>query len=331
MQRIVLTALALGVGVISATAEPESLDSAPYAPSYTRASLDSRYLSTEEQSQPEQSPGEAAYAVFAQSGPRLEPVRPQSWGRRHPVQRAQPMQQARPVQRERYVQPQEQQEAPRYRTARGQLGGGFIEFLFGGGEARQSARAAPEAALAPPPDEPAPETIEQIYNAPSRVASVPAGRMVQPPPAMDSKFLPTVVDYSGSEQPGTIIINTRERFLYLVQEGGSAKRYGIGVGRPGFTWAGVHKVTAKREWPDWHPPSEMLKRQPYLPVHMAGGPNNPLGARALYLGSTLYRIHGSNEPWTIGHAVSSGCIRMRNQDVIDLYDRVGVGAKVVVI
>jgi lipoprotein-anchoring transpeptidase ErfK/SrfK len=114
-------------------------------------------------------------------------------------------------------------------------------------------------------------------------------------------------------------------------ESGRAKRYGIGVGRPGFTWAGVHKVTAKREWPDWRPPEEMLKRQPYLPDYMPGGPDNPLGARALYLGSTLYRIHGSNEPWTIGRAVSSGCIRMRNEDVIDLYGRVGVGTKVVVI
>jgi lipoprotein-anchoring transpeptidase ErfK/SrfK len=138
------------------------------------------------------------------------------------------------------------------------------------------------------------------------------------------------VAYDGKEEPGTIVIDTPNHFLYLVQPGGRALRYGVGVGRPGFTWAGTHTVSAKKEWPDWTPPKEMLERQPYLPRHMEGGPNNPLGARAMYLGSTLYRIHGSNEPWTIGHNVSSGCIRMRNVDVIDLYDRVKVGAKVVV-
>ena len=144
-------------------------------------------------------------------------------------------------------------------------------------------------------------------------------------------FAPKVVAYSGPERKGTIIINTNERFLYLVQGDGTAKRYGVGVGRPGFEWRGTHKVTRKAEWPDWRPPAQMRKRQPGLPHFMPGGPNNPLGARALYLGSTLYRIHGSNEPWSIGHAVSSGCIRMRNEDVIDLYERVGVGATVKVI
>ncbi len=138
------------------------------------------------------------------------------------------------------------------------------------------------------------------------------------------------VGYDGPEAPGTIVIDTPNKFLYLVEPDGKAMRYGIGVGRPGFTWSGVHKVTAKKEWPDWTPPKEMLQRQPGLPHFMAGGPNNPLGARALYIGSTLYRIHGSNEPWTIGHNVSSGCIRLRNADVIDLYGRVKVGAKVVV-
>ena len=118
--------------------------------------------------------------------------------------------------------------------------------------------------------------------------------------------------------------------LFLVQGDGTALRYGIGVGKPGFTWAGVKNITAKKEWPDWTPPPEMLQRRPDLPSWMAGGPENPLGARAMYLGSTLYRIHGSNEPWTIGTAVSSGCIRMRNEDVIDLYGRVNVGTKVVV-
>lgn len=148
---------------------------------------------------------------------------------------------------------------------------------------------------------------------------------------MDPKFLPATVAYDTHHKPGTIVIDTNERFLYLVQSDGMAKRYGVGVGRPGFEWAGTHKVTRKAEWPAWRPPAEMRRRQPGLPKYMEGGPNNPLGARAMYLGSTLYRIHGSNAPWSIGHAVSSGCIRMRNQDVIDLYGRVNVGTKVIVI
>ena len=150
-------------------------------------------------------------------------------------------------------------------------------------------------------------------------------------PAADPKFARQVVDYQGDEKPGTIVIDTPHYFLYLVTGDGKALRYGIGVGRPGFTWAGVKEISAMREWPDWYPPSEMLERRPDLPRYMPGGPDNPLGARALYLGSTLYRIHGSNEPWTIGTQVSSGCIRMRNDDVTDLYDRVKVGTKVIVI
>jgi lipoprotein-anchoring transpeptidase ErfK/SrfK len=150
-------------------------------------------------------------------------------------------------------------------------------------------------------------------------------------PAMDPRFARQTVMYTGSEPPGTVIINTQERFLYLVEGAGRAVRYGIGVGRPGFRWVGVKQITMKREWPEWRPPDEMLKRRPDLPRYMSGGPENPLGARAMYLGSSLYRIHGSNEPWTIGTAVSSGCIRMRNEDVIDLYDRVKVGTKVMVI
>jgi len=145
------------------------------------------------------------------------------------------------------------------------------------------------------------------------------------------QFLPTVVDYDGPHKAGTIVIDTNARYLYLVQSDGTARRYGVGVGKPGFEWAGSHKITRKAEWPDWRPPAEMRKRRPDLPTFMAGGPENPLGARALYLGSTLYRIHGSNQPWTIGHAVSSGCIRMRNQDVTDLYERVRVGTTVHVI
>ncbi len=148
------------------------------------------------------------------------------------------------------------------------------------------------------------------------------------------EFLPQSVRYTGPEAPGTVIIDTGARLLYLVLEGGKAQRYGVGVGRPGFEWAGVHTITRMAEWPDWTPPPEMVAREAdrgrILPASMAGGPNNPLGARALYLGDTLHRIHGSNEPWTIGHAVSSGCIRMRNEDVTDLYSRVGVGTKVLV-
>ena len=147
---------------------------------------------------------------------------------------------------------------------------------------------------------------------------------------MDPRYEKQMVAYNGGEGAGTIVIDTPNKFLYLVQPGHRALRYGIGVGRPGFTWAGVHKVTAMKEWPDWVPPEEMLQRQPELPRFMPGGVNNPLGARALYLGNTLYRIHGSNEPWTIGQNVSSGCIRMRNADVVDLYERVKVGARVVV-
>jgi lipoprotein-anchoring transpeptidase ErfK/SrfK len=199
------------------------------------------------------------------------------------------------------------------------LGGGLIEFIFGGGQARQSHAVYQPQPVVPYIPAPAPARPE-VH------ASLPPQRL-----AVDPRFMRQTVAYDGDEKPGTIIINTPERLLYLVQEGGKALRYGIGVGRPGFTWAGSHEVTAKREWPDWRPPAEMLKRRPDLPRYMQGGPENPLGARALYLGSTLYRIHGSNEPWTIGQQVSSGCIRMRNEDVIDLYERVKVGTKVMVI
>jgi lipoprotein-anchoring transpeptidase ErfK/SrfK len=136
--------------------------------------------------------------------------------------------------------------------------------------------------------------------------------------------------YRTTEAPGTIVVDTSARFLYLIQGGGRAMRYGIGVGRDGFRWQGLLKISRKAEWPDWHPPPEMIARQPYLPRFMAGGPGNPLGARALYLGDTVYRIHGTNQPQTIGHAISSGCFRLVNDDVVDLYDRVPVGTKVVV-
>ena len=140
-----------------------------------------------------------------------------------------------------------------------------------------------------------------------------------------------VVAYDGGQAAGTIVINTAERRLYYVLGNGRAIRYAIGVGRDGFQWSGQHRITNKREWPEWRPPEQMLRRQPGLPRYMAGGLDNPLGARALYLGSTLYRIHGSNEPDTIGSAVSSGCFRMLNEDVVDLYDRVKVGTQVVVL
>ena len=151
---------------------------------------------------------------------------------------------------------------------------------------------------------------------------------------IDPRYEMQVVAYETGEAAGTIIIDTSARFLYLVGENGKARRYGIGVGREGFEWNGSQKISRKAEWPGWTPPAEMIAREAangkILPQYMEGGPENPLGARALYLGDTLYRIHGTNQPWTIGKAVSSGCIRMRNEDVIDLYERVRVGTKVIV-
>jgi lipoprotein-anchoring transpeptidase ErfK/SrfK len=205
---------------------------------------------------------------------------------------------------------------------RSNLGGGFIEFLFGdrpGGRYQQPDQGR---RLLVMPWEPqqgmSPQYGPQYLGEFAR-------------PAFDPKYEKQIVEYRGKESLGTIVVDTSNKFLYLVQDNGTAMRYGIGVGRPGFTWSGVKQISAKREWPDWTPPAEMLARRPDLPRHMEGGPENPLGARAMYLGSSLYRIHGSNEPWTIGTNVSSGCIRMRNEDVIDLYGRVNVGTRVVVI
>jgi lipoprotein-anchoring transpeptidase ErfK/SrfK len=183
---------------------------------------------------------------------------------------------------------------------RGRYGGGFIEALLTGGASRPQQMAASEP-----------------------TSDAEAG----PEP----QFRRQEVDYSGPEAPGNLVVDTLDRFLFLVEPSGKALRYGIGVGHPGFAWSGVKRISRKSEWPDWTPPQEMLLRRPDLPRHMAGGPENPLGARALYLGSSLYRIHGTNEPSTIGHNVSSGCIRMMNEDVIDLYERVPVGAKVIVL
>ena len=195
------------------------------------------------------------------------------------------------------------------------FGGGFLEVLFGGGGSR-SAQPTSVYYGGQPVGDLGPGMVE-LADSPGRVVA-------------DPRYMRQEVNYDGPEEPGTIVVNTNQRMLYLVQSKGRAIRYGIGVGRPGFTWAGTHHITNKREWPTWTPPPEMLRRRPDLPRHMEGGPENPLGARAMYLGSTLYRIHGSNEPWTIGTQVSSGCIRMRNEDVVDLYGRVKIGTKVIV-
>jgi lipoprotein-anchoring transpeptidase ErfK/SrfK len=215
--------------------------------------------------------------------------------------------------------------AARMAPPRGQLGGGFLEFLFGGNprsytELPRQPYANPwhDAAAVPGYDD-------------RTVVLASRGDPAVPARSFDPRFAKTIVNYSGDEKPGTVVIDTKARFLYLVQDDGKAIRYGVGVGRDGFRWNGVEKISLKKEWPDWIPPKEMLLRQPELPTFMPGGIDNPLGARALYLGATLYRIHGSNEPWTIGQAVSSGCIRMRNEDVIDLYDRVKIGTVVRVI
>jgi lipoprotein-anchoring transpeptidase ErfK/SrfK len=213
-------------------------------------------------------------------------------------------------------------------SERSNMGGGFIQFLFGdapqGGRYQQPGyQQQPEyydrrRMLLPPMD-----PQQSMHR--EEEAVDPAQQRLDP------KYEKQVVEYQGKESPGTIVIDTPNKFLFLVQGDGKALRYGVGVGRPGFTWSGVKTVSAKKEWPAWTPPPEMLVRRPDLPRHMEGGPENPLGARAMYLGSSLYRIHGSNEPWTIGTNVSSGCIRMRNEDVIDLYGRVNVGARVIVI
>jgi len=163
---------------------------------------------------------------------------------------------------------------------------------------------------------------------PARQAALQSPRQSAP---ANGAFSRQVVSYSGPYSPGTIVVDTKSRHLFFIESNGKAIRYGVGVGREGFSWRGTEKVTRKAEWPDWRPPESMRRRQPELPRFMPGGPENPLGARALYLGNTLYRIHGTNEPHTIGQAMSSGCIRMMNEDVKDLYERVRVGAKVVVL
>jgi lipoprotein-anchoring transpeptidase ErfK/SrfK len=223
-------------------------------------------------------------------------------------------------------------------NARGDYGGGFIEMLMTGRDPTPGSRggavynrpggysaygqgADPFAPAAEPP------------RAGRRVAALGQPVEMERPieRVIDPRFRKQEVAYDGRQAAGTIVIDTNQKFLFLVQPGGRALRYGIGVGRPGFEWAGMKSVSRKAEWPSWTPPAEMLKRRPDLPRFMPGGPENPMGARALYLGSSLYRIHGTNEPHTIGQAVSSGCIRMTNDDVTDLYGRVRVGARVLVI
>ena len=178
------------------------------------------------------------------------------------------------------------------------------------------------AGLQPAAARSATETMD-IGDEPGRISSEEAT-------ITDGPFARQVVFFRSNEAPGTLVVHTSERFIYVVMGNSRALRYGLGVGREGFQWSGLVKISRKAEWPDWTPPPEMIARQPYLPRFMAGGPGNPMGARALYLGSTIYRIHGTNQPETIGHAVSSGCFQLANGDVIDLFDRVPVGTKVII-
>jgi len=184
--------------------------------------------------------------------------------------------------------------------------------------------AAPMASISAPASDP---SLSQDQQYDQTIAADPEQSDAQ----LDPRLQRQVVNYPSREAPGTIIIDTPHTFLYYVLGNGKAMRYGIGVGREGFTWSGTKAVVRKAEWPDWYPPSEMIARQPYLPRMTAGGPGNPLGARAMYIGGTEYRIHGTNDPTTIGKHVSSGCIRLTNDDVIDLFNRVKVGSKVVVL
>ncbi len=206
--------------------------------------------------------------------------------------------------------------APLSLAQAGNLGGGLIEFLATGG---QMAAPAPRRQMA---------MVPAMTNAPDARTVQASLAPVQPSREIPAELHRQEVDFSRGAGVGSIVIDTPNHYLYLVTAPGRAMRYGIGVGRPGFTWSGHKTVSRKAEWPGWTPPPEMLLRRPDLPRHMDGGPENPLGARALYLGSSMYRIHGTNQPWSIGQNVSSGCIRMMNQDVIDLYQRVKVGTPV---
>jgi len=208
---------------------------------------------------------------------------------------------------------------PAAQSTYGRYGGGFLEMLITGSD--PSGQGAPM---------PGPGSMNAASAPASQMTAYADQQAAAPRREIDPIYQRQEVDYPGNERPGTIVIDTPNKFLFYVEPGGRALRYGIGVGRPGFAWSGVKTISRKAEWPGWTPPPEMLLRRPDLPSHMEGGPSNPLGARALYLGSSLYRIHGTNEPYTIGTNVSSGCIRMMNQDVEDLYTRVHVGTKVIV-
>jgi len=311
MRRICMSAL-----VLSALSGPAFADSiqnifSPYASSQPVYAA-----------QPQAAPasGQAMYVTVPQRGLMSSAPGPAYTGT-VPQSYAQPAQQgyAQPVQQSAAAAPVQGSYALPPPPPPPSNGGGFFAALFGHSwnQASSYQPAAPDYQAQPQAG------MQQGYSPSSQ------GDMSAYP--VDPKYDRQIVDYRGDEKAGTIVIDTPNKFLYLVEDGGKAMRYGIGVGRPGFTWAGVKTITAKREWPDWRPPVDMLQRRPDLPRYMPGGVDNPLGARAMYLGSTLYRIHGSNEPWTIGTNVSSGCIRMRNEDVEDLYGRVPVGTKVVVI
>jgi lipoprotein-anchoring transpeptidase ErfK/SrfK len=208
------------------------------------------------------------------------------------------------------------------------LGGGFLEYLATGGQSPAPGRQQRAAAYY---GQSAGYGAGVVMNRPPANAMQASLAPVQPRREIPRDYLRREVDYPASGKIGSIVIDTPNHYLYLITAPGHAMRYGIGVGRPGFTWSGHKTISRKAEWPGWTPPPEMMKRRPDLPRHMDGGPDNPLGARALYLGSSMYRIHGTNEPWTIGQNVSSGCIRMMNEDVIDLYQRVPVGAPVTIL
>ena len=299
MQRVIVPALCasaiLLANPVAVLADPLSLEPERYGPPRQVPSyIAPQYAPVPEYERPEP--------------PQM--VLPHGYEQQQPARYQQPPQTRYEQSQLGYEQQQQQQARQAATEAEPNYGGGFIEFLFGGGR---------------PVAQPRPPGAVQASYAPQSEATEHAR------PPVDPKFDRQVVAYNGPEKPGTIIIDTPQRFLFLVLGDGRAIRYGIGVGRPGFTWAGMKTISAKKEWPDWVPPPEMLQRRPDLPAWMAGGPDNPLGARAMYLGSSLYRIHGSNEPWTIGQAVSSGCIRMRNEDVVDLYEKVKLGTKVLVI
>ncbi len=289
----------------------------------------------------QQQPAPAYYPPQPAPQARMQQSAP-AYYQQQPVPQARPQQVAQPAYYQQPAQPAAAQPvAPSYRappaqpsasgqqayaSAQPQQARGFLSAFIGDRTGSVQGASAP-AAQYQQQAQPRPQQVAFGYPAP---AYAPSSYGDMSRPNADPRYDRQLVEYRGEATPGTIIVDTPHFFLYLIVPGAKAIRYGIGVGRPGFTWAGVKEVSAMREWPDWRPPAEMIERRPDLPHFMPGGPDNPLGARALYLGSTLYRIHGSNEPWTIGTQVSSGCIRLRNDDIVDLYSRVKVGTKVIV-